>query len=139
MNDVLSRQNVLYFLKKLADMSIIFDVVNKYTLYITPLEAAMTQHTEDPLLVKCSGAQGNLEAVRTHPRHVGVKTQPFKGHVSRDEGKCTQCSVCTVHCPSQALHIKDRRTMVVEFEKERCIQCEACIRLCPFGAMSIGS
>jgi len=136
---VSSRQNVLCFVKKLADMSIIFDVVNRYTLYITPLEAAMIQHIEALLLAECLGAQGDLEAVHTHPRHVGVKIQSFKGHVSRDEGKCTQCSACTVHCPSQALHIKDRRTMVVEFEKERCIQCEACIRLCPFGAMSIGS
>lgn len=77
-----------------------------------------------------------MEEAYTRSRDVDDTIQPLKKRVLQDKQKCMQCSACIAHCPSQALHIKDRRTMIVEFEKEWCIQCGACIPLCPFGAMS---
>jgi len=62
----------------------------------------------------------------------------FLGLVSRgnifklkiDQGKCTKCSLCTIHCPTQADPFPDG-----EWKSSECIYCYTCSSICPTGAI----
>lgn len=51
--------------------------------------------------------------------------------VSLDVKKCTGCTTCMKHCPTEAIRI---RNGCAEIDAERCIDCGECIRNCPNSA-----
>ena len=51
--------------------------------------------------------------------------------VSLDANKCTGCTTCMKHCPTEAIRI---RNGCAEIDAERCIDCGECIRNCPNNA-----
>lgn len=51
--------------------------------------------------------------------------------VELDVSKCTGCTTCLRHCPTEAIRIRDGRAVINE---ERCIDCGECIRVCPNNA-----
>ncbi len=54
------------------------------------------------------------------------------GHsVFLDVEKCTGCTTCLRHCPTEAIRIRDNHAVINE---ERCIDCGECIRVCPHKA-----
>ena len=55
----------------------------------------------------------------------------YKHSVLLDESKCTGCTTCLRHCPTEAIRIKHGRAVI---DPERCIDCGACIRYCPHKA-----
>lgn len=48
-----------------------------------------------------------------------------------DVSKCTGCTTCLRHCPTEAIRICDGHAVINE---DRCIDCGECIRLCPHHA-----
>ena len=52
----------------------------------------------------------------------------YEHSVLLDEDKCTGCTTCIRHCPTEAIRIKNGRAVI---DSERCIDCGACIRYCP--------
>ena len=44
-----------------------------------------------------------------------------------DESKCTGCTTCIRHCPTEAIRIKNGRAVI---QPNRCIDCGECIRHC---------
>ena len=52
----------------------------------------------------------------------------YKHSVLLDESKCTGCTTCLRHCPTEAIRIRDGRAVI---DSERCIDCGECIRYCP--------
>ncbi|MCR5150978.1 MAG: 4Fe-4S binding protein [Clostridiales bacterium] len=48
--------------------------------------------------------------------------------VSLDASKCTGCTTCMKHCPTEAIRIKDNCACI---DAQRCIDCAQCIRHCP--------
>ena len=52
----------------------------------------------------------------------------YEHSVLLDESKCTGCTTCLRHCPTEAIRIKGGRAVI---DTERCIDCGACIRYCP--------
>lgn len=55
----------------------------------------------------------------------------YEHSVLLDESKCTGCTTCIRHCPTEAIRIKEGRAVI---KSERCIDCGECIRHCPHGA-----
>lgn len=51
--------------------------------------------------------------------------------VSLDAGKCTGCTTCMKHCPTEAIRIRNGCAVI---DSERCIDCGECIRNCPNNA-----
>lgn len=51
--------------------------------------------------------------------------------VSLDADKCTGCTTCMKHCPTEAIRV---RNGCAEIDSERCIDCGECIRHCPNNA-----
>ena len=57
--------------------------------------------------------------------------QEYKHSVLLDESKCTGCTTCLKHCPTEAIRIKFGKAVI---NPERCIDCGECIRNCPHKA-----
>ncbi len=55
----------------------------------------------------------------------------YKHSVLLDENKCTGCTTCLKHCPTEAIRIKNGKAVI---NPERCIDCGECIRNCPHKA-----
>ncbi len=54
--------------------------------------------------------------------------QEYKHSVLLDVGKCTGCTTCLKHCPTEAIRIRDGHAQI---NPDRCIDCGECIRNCP--------
>lgn len=55
----------------------------------------------------------------------------YKHSVLLDVDKCTGCTTCLKHCPTEAIRIKDGHAVI---DGKRCIDCGECIRNCPHKA-----
>ena len=55
----------------------------------------------------------------------------YKHSVELDVSKCTGCTTCLRHCPTEAIRIRDGHAVINE---DRCIDCGECIRVCPGNA-----
>ncbi len=55
----------------------------------------------------------------------------YEHSVLLDKEKCTGCTTCLKHCPTEAIRIKDGKAVI---DAEKCIDCGACIRYCPHKA-----
>lgn len=51
--------------------------------------------------------------------------------VSLDLSRCTGCTTCLKHCPTEAIRIQDGHAKI---NNGRCIDCGVCIRICPNNA-----
>ena len=52
----------------------------------------------------------------------------YEHSVFLDASRCTGCTTCLRHCPTEAIRIRDGRAVINE---GRCIDCGECIRTCP--------
>ena len=55
----------------------------------------------------------------------------YEHSVQLDESKCTGCTTCLRHCPTEAIRIQNNRAVI---NTQRCIDCGECIRVCPHKA-----
>jgi len=55
----------------------------------------------------------------------------YEHSVQLDSNKCTGCTTCLRHCPTEAIRIRDGRAVI---NQGRCIDCGECIRVCPHKA-----
>lgn len=55
----------------------------------------------------------------------------YEHSVLLDESKCTGCTTCLKHCPTEAIRIRDGHAVI---NAGRCIDCGECIRVCPHKA-----
>ena len=126
---------VLKFPESLLDKPILNSTIKKFNLDFNILHAEVKP--EGFLVLELSGSDENYKSAIKYLEGLGVNIQPLSKDITRDEDKCTNCSACIAHCPTQSLFIEDRKTMKVGFDPEKCIACEACIPVCPFKAMSL--
>ena len=55
----------------------------------------------------------------------------YEHSVLLDKEKCTGCTTCLRHCPTEAIRIRNGKAVI---DAEKCIDCGACIRYCPHKA-----
>ena len=55
----------------------------------------------------------------------------YEHSVLLDVSKCTGCTTCLKHCPTEAIRIRDGHAVI---NTDRCIDCGECIRVCPHKA-----
>ena len=60
-----------------------------------------------------------------------IALHTYEHSVLLDESKCTGCTTCLRHCPTEAIRIRDGHAVI---NSDRCIDCGECIRNCPHKA-----
>ena len=55
----------------------------------------------------------------------------YEHSVCLDEKKCSGCTACLKHCPTEAIRIRNGHASI---DPDRCIDCGECIKVCPKGA-----
>jgi len=132
-----SRRIVLTFPKKSVDKPIVFKLIKDYDLVFNILKASITPDEEGLMVLEISGDKKKIDEGVKYLKDQGVKIQPLSKDIKVNWDKCTQCGACVSICPTDALYIKDRKTMEVAFDSDKCIACELCIRPCPPRAIEV--
>jgi len=133
---MVSNRIVLTFPHNLLDKPIVYKLVKDYDLTFNILQARITPEEEGLLILELTGRRENYDRGMKYLTDLGVKTQPLKKDVTRDESRCTHCGACVVICPTGALSM-DEKTRKVDFDSKKCIACELCVKTCPPRAMRV--
>lgn len=134
---MISKRVVLRFPKRMVDQPLIYRLSKEYNLIFNILLARIMPNAEGLMVAELSGADENYNEGIQYLRDNGVDVQLLSQDVRRDDDLCTQCGACITICPTGALAIPDRETMIVEFDIEKCVACSLCVDACPPRAMQI--
>jgi len=121
----------------LIDQPIVYRLSKEYDLVFNILLARIMPNEEGVMVAELSGEDEKYNEGIRYLRDQGVDVQLLSQDVGRDERRCTQCGACTTICPTGALTIPDRETMIVTFDIEKCVACSLCVQACPPHAMHI--
>lgn len=67
---------------------------------------------------------------RRYPSVPAHKTAVTRGHLIIEIEKCIFCSLCSMHCPADAIIVtKPNRTWYID--RFKCVSCGACTEYCP--------
>jgi len=131
---MINKKILFHFRTNQAGKPIVYHLIKNFNLTVSILRAQITPDAEGYLVLDISGQENDINRGIEFVKKSGVNVDTVKKDIRWDEKKCTHCGNCLPHCPTQALDIKDRKTMLVSFNDSLCIECLACIKNCPFGA-----
>jgi L-aspartate semialdehyde sulfurtransferase ferredoxin len=132
-----SRKIVLTFPQKSVNKPIVYKLIKEFDLVFNILKASITPDEEGLMVIELSGDNKMIEDGIKYLKEQGVKIQPLSKDIKVNWDECIQCGACVSICPTEALYIKDRKTMAVDFNADKCIACELCIRPCPPRAIEV--
>ncbi|VEN73308.1 (Fe-S)-binding protein [Candidatus Desulfarcum epimagneticum] len=127
---------ILRFPHTVVREPIVCDLVKKFDLTFTILNAAIFPRKEGKMVLELSGSKSGFKQGVKYLREHHIHVQNAAQDVEMDEKKCTQCGACTAVCPTNALSIQ-RPEMTVVFNRQKCSVCELCVPACPTRAMSV--
>lgn len=133
---MITKKIYLYFPKSETEKPIVYQLVKEFDLIVNIFRAKVTPDEEGYLSLEVTGNQENIDRAFAFLYGFDVVIHAGDKSVHWDEGRCTQCGACVVHCPPGALFITDAATRTIAFREDNCVECLACIAACPFGACS---
>ena len=133
----MKKRIILRFKKDTIDKPIVYRLVKDYNLVFNILRANISPKAESLMVMELEGTESNFKKGIKYLKDLGIDMEPMERDINRDEDKCVHCGICTSVCAPEALYIKDRRSMNIEFDYKRCIACELCVRVSPVKAMSV--
>lgn len=133
----MKKRIILRFKKDTIDKPIVYRLVKDFNLVFNILRANISPKAESMMVIEVEGTETNFNKGMKYLTGLDIDTEPMEQDIKRDEAKCVHCGVCTSVCAPEALYIKDRKSMKVEFDYNRCVACELCVRVCPVKAMNV--
>ena len=126
----------LYFPECQTDTPVVYHLVKDYDLKVNIFRAKVNANEEGYLVLDLAGDKEKIDSAIDYIRTMNVEVRTNQKGLYWDESRCTGCSNCLPHCPTNALYMKDRITMEIAFDSNKCVECLSCIDNCPFGACS---
>jgi L-aspartate semialdehyde sulfurtransferase ferredoxin len=133
---MITKRILLVFPKTEADKPLVNDLIRYYNLTINIIRARISHEEEGHLLIDILGSQKDIQKGLKFIRSLDITINETNKGLQWDRSSCVQCSNCVTHCPTDALYIKDRKTMEIDFNEDLCIECLSCIKNCPYGSCS---
>ncbi len=133
---MLTKRILLVFPKTEVEQPIVNDLIRYYNLTVNILRASISPEEEGHMLVDILGTKEDLQKGLKFLRSLEISVNETNKGLQWDRDSCVQCSNCVTHCPTDALYIKDRATMKIDFREDLCIECLSCIKNCPYGSCS---
>jgi len=131
-----AKKVVLTFPKHTWDKPIIYTLHSRHRLMFNILKAKITPNEQGLMVLELIGEEDDFKKGIEFLKEVGVGVRFLASDIEKNEDLCTHCGACTAICPTGALSI-DKKTMKVNFDKEKCVGCELCVPVCPFKALQI--
>ena len=132
-----AKKIVLNFPKDKIDKPLVYKLIKDHNLSFNIMKASITPDQEGHMVLELDGDGSEIEKGIKYLKDQGVSVEPLSKDIKVNWDKCTQCSACVSICPTEALYIKDRKTMEVAFDSDKCIACELCIAPCPPRAIEV--
>jgi len=132
-----AKKIVLNFPKDKIDKPIVYKLIKDHHLSFNIMKASITPDQEGHMVLELDGENAEIDKGIKYLKDQGVSVEPLSKDIKVNWDKCTQCSACVSICPTEALYIKDRKTMEVAFDSDKCIACELCIKPCPPRAIEV--
>ena len=132
-----ARKIVLKFPKDKIDKPIVYKLIKDFNLTFNIMKANITPDQEGHMVLELIGENADIEKGIKYLKDLGILIQPLSKDIRVNWDECVQCGACVAICPTDALYIKDKKTMEVAFDADKCIACELCIRPCPPRAIEV--
>lgn len=113
---------------------IVYELIKKYNLIVNIFRARITPDEQGHMVIDVTGEENDIYEAIKHLHDQEITVNEKNEGMIWNEDKCVGCGNCNTHCPTDALHITDSKTMKQAFDKTLCIECLNCIQICPFGA-----
>jgi ferredoxin len=127
---------VLNFPEDIVEDPITYNLISDYGVQVNILRASISPGKQGMMVVELGGEENRISQGIDYLERVGVQVEPLAQEIRHLEDRCTSCTSCVPHCPTQALDV-DRQSWHVTFEPEKCIICLSCLETCIYGAMSV--
>jgi len=126
---------VLNFSEDLIEEPITYHLIADYGVQVTILRASINTGQHGRMFVELSGEESQISQGINYLERAGVEIDSLGKEIQHLTDRCTSCTSCIPHCPTQAL-VVDRDTWEVSFDPEKCIVCLSCIEVCIYRAMT---
>ncbi len=131
---MITKRVLLVFPKAEADKPIVNELIKYYDLTLNLIRARITPEEEGHMVLDLIGKKSDIQEGLKYINDLDIHVSETNKGLQWDSDLCSHCGNCISHCPTDALFIKDRKTMEVEFNSDICIECLGCIKNCPYGA-----
>ena len=122
----------LKFSPDIINKSIISDAMKRYNITFNILKANITPKG-GKALIELEGE--NIDESIGYMESQGIKVDPIKKVLKRDDEKCIDCGACVSLCPVKAICIQEDWSIGID--NELCIGCGFCTGSCPMKAIAI--
>jgi len=127
---------VFIFPENIVEEPVTYNLISEYGVRVNILRASIDPGKQGQMVVELSGEEIQISQGLNYLENVGVRVTPLGQNIQRLEDRCTSCTSCIPHCPTQALDV-DRESWNVTFDPEKCIVCFSCLETCIYNAMSV--
>ncbi len=127
---------VFIFPENIVEEPVTYNLISEYGVRVNILRASIDPGKQGRMVVELSGEEIQISQGLNYLENVGVRVTPLGQNIQRLEDRCTSCTSCVPHCPTQALDV-DRESWNVSFDPEKCIVCFSCLETCIYNAMSV--
>lgn len=127
---------ILTFPAGISDQPLVCNLVRKFDLGFSILQAQISPNKEGRLTLELTGEEDSYHRGMEYLDGQGVSVKLVSRSVSRDDDLCMHCGACTALCPTHALSV-DPVSRLVNFDTELCTACGQCTRICPVHVMKV--
>lgn len=127
---------VLRFPETVVEKPVTYHLIADFDIRVNILRASIDPGKQGMMVVALAGEDEQLTKGLAYLDEAGVQAVPLSREIQHLEDRCTSCTSCIPHCPTQALDV-DRETWEVSFDSDKCIVCLSCLDTCIYRAMSI--
>ncbi|MEJ2658052.1 MAG: NIL domain-containing protein [Desulfobacterales bacterium] len=124
------------FPEKTVEEPITYHLITDYGVRVNILRASIDPGKQGRMVVELSGEEVQISQALNYLESIGVLVSPLAQKIRHLEDRCTGCTACVPHCPTQALDV-DRDLWKVSFDPEKCIVCFSCLETCIYHAMAV--
>jgi ferredoxin len=126
---------VFIFPENVVEEPVTYHLIADYGVRVNILRASINPGKQGRMVVELAGEEIQISQGLNYLEKVGVLVTPLAQEIRHLEDRCTSCTSCVPHCPTQALDV-DRKSWKVSFDPEKCIVCFSCLEVCIYQAMS---
>jgi len=129
---------VLRFNEDVVEQPITYHLIADYGVQVNILRASIDPGKQGMMVVALSAKDDQIEKGLAYLDDMGVQVDPLAKEIQHLQDRCTSCTSCVPHCPTDALAV-DRETWMVSFDPDKCIVCLSCLDACIYRAMAIAT